>query len=479
MNKPFLYTRLEIKRQFRRRNLLILALVLLLSYYFIQKGIHLTVAESGSRISPLAVWTHGFANMQLLIVSILSLLAGFRIFRFREFNKFLYTALNRRLFFLNVLLSGIFPFFLFLAIHEIAAIIMLRLNGFSFAAKDQLHFLIQAGLIFSVSLLFYLTGVIAGSIKSKGRPFIVGLVIWFALVFIIPGAVHEIQSIHNYTTAGSYNLENHQHPHKHDNFSQIISMLSLSTYYQEAIENFNLKNGLPKYFWTGAMLRLLYALIMLGIIHSRWNRFIFHGSDKSFSKLKKLCLSLKRGETLVLLSRDEQLIGQIFSALCGKAKGLKPLMKIEGKDIEASHNLLKSKKFVYICHPDYFPGDIKTRHFVQFMDDLLKLEKSLWGKIVLRLNLEKKGQQRLKQISQEMKTAILSTMQLSMEADIYMIYNPVQSRSPEMISLFNDQQKNQVTDDKYILLVTGDPMLSTKIGDRVVYLLDDPTLTQL
>ena len=477
MNKLFLYTGLEIKRQFRRRNLLIFALVLLLSYYFIKKGIYITSAEDGSRISPLAVWTHGFANMQLLVASLLSLLAGFRIFRFREFNKFLYTVLNRKLFLPNVLFSGIFHFFIFLAIHETAAIIMLRLNGFSFEGKDQLHFLIQAGMIFSVSLLFYLTGVIAGSIKRKGRPFIVGLVVWFALVFIIPGAANEIQSIHNYTTAGTYNI--HENDRDQNNFSQFISMLSLSTYYEGAIENFNKRNELPKYFWTGAWLRLLYAFIMLAIIQFRWNRFLFHGGDKSFTLLKKLRLNLKQGERLVLLSRDDQLIGQVYSALCGKAKGDKPLMKIGGKDLETNQKLPKSRTFIYICHPDYFPGDLQIRRFVQFLQDLPKLEKSLWGKLVLQLNLEKTGHQRLKQLSQEAKAVILSTMLFSIKADIYMVYEPVQSGSPEILEIYNEQRKEQVHANKYILLATGDPRLPTKIGDRVVYLMDDPTLTQL
>jgi hypothetical protein len=294
----------------------------------------------------------------------------------------------------NVLFSGISPFFIFLAIHEIAAIIMLRLNGFSFEGKDQLHFLIQAGMIFSVSLLFYLTGVIAGSFRRKGRPFIVGLVIWFALVFINPGAVHEIQSIHNYTTAGTYNI--HEKDRNQNNFSQFISTLSLSTYYQEAIENFNKRNELPKYFWTGAWLRLLYAFIMLAVIQIRWHRFLFHGGDKSFTLLKKLHLSLKRGERLVLLSWDDRLIGQIYSALCGKARGDKPLMKMDGNDIETNQKLRKSRTFIYICHPDYFPGDIKTRHFVQFMQNLPKLEESLRGKALPQLNLEKAGRQRLK-----------------------------------------------------------------------------------
>ena len=475
MNKLFLYTGLEIKRQFRRRNLLIFALVLLLSYYFIRKGICITSVEDGSRISPLAVWTYGFANMQLLIASLLSLLAGFRIFRFREFNKFLYTVLNRRLFLLNVLFSGIFPFFIFLAIHEIVAIIMLRLNGFSFDGKDQLHFLIQAGMIFSVSLLFYLTGVIAGSIKRKGRPFIVGLVIWFALVFIIPGAVHEIQSIHNYTTAGTYNI--HENDRNQTNFSQFISTLSLSTFYQEAIENFNKRNELPKYFWTGAWLRLLYAFIMLYIIQFRWNRFLFHGGDKSFTLLKKLHLSLKPGERLVLVSRDDQLIGQIYSALCGKTKGDKPLIKIDGKDIAKDSDLLNGRDFLYICHPDRFPGDIRTEHFVHFLAEFLRLGINDRAKISIKLDMEKNGKIRLKNLPNNVKLDLALMILFSQMSDIYMVEDLLKHQSQPAIQTFSEESRKLIDKGHYFLYITGNSYQQLEFADRVAYLLNDPAFS--
>lgn len=475
MNKPFLYTGLEIKRQFRRRNLLIFALVLLLSYYFIQKGIWITSVEDGSRISPLAVWTHGFANFQLLVASLLSLLAGFRIFRFREFNKFLYTVLNRRLFLLNVLFSGIFPFFIYLAIHEIAVLIMLRLNGFSFEGKDQLHFMIQVGMIFSVSFLFYLTGVIAGSIKSKGRPFIVGLVIWFALVFVIPGAVHEIHSKHNYTTAGSYNI--HESAIEQNDFSQFISTLSLSTYYQDAIENFNMKNELPKYFWTGAWLRLLYAFIMLAIIQFRWNRFLFHGGDKSFTLLKKLHLSLKRGERLVLLSRDDQLIGQIYSTLCGKAKGDKPIMKIDGKDIADDSDLMNRQRFIYICHPNRFPGDIKTEHFVQFIDEFLRLGSNDRAKMSIKLDMENNGKLRLKNLPRNIKLELAFSILFSQKAGIYMVDDLLKNQSQPAIQMFDEKSLELIGSGKCFLYITGDSHQHFEFADRVAYLLNDPALS--
>lgn len=330
-------------------------------------------------------------------------------------------------------------------------------------------------MIFSVSLLFYLTGVIAGSIKSKAKPLGVALVIWLSLVFIIPGAVHEIQSIHNYTTAGTYNI--HENDRDQNNFSQFISMLSLPTYYEGAIENFKMKNELPKYFWTGAWLRLLYAFIMLAIIQFRWYRFLFHGGDKSFTLLKKLHLSLKPGERLVLVSRDDQLIGQVYSALCGKTKGDNPLLKINGKDIAKDPDLLNGRDFLYICHPDSFPGDIITEHFVHFLAEFLRLGINDSAKIALKLDMETHGKIRLKNLPHNIKLELALMILFSQKAIIYMVDDLLKYQSQPAIQTFSEESRKLIGKEKCILYITGDSHQQLEFADRVAYLLNDPAFS--
>ncbi len=191
-----------------------------------------------------------------------------------------------------------------------------------------------------------------------------------------------------------------------------------------------------------------------------------------------MSLSINRGERLILLSRDERLIGQTFSALCGKAGAIESLLLIDGQDTVAHPELLQRKKFVYICNPNHIPGDIKTIGLVRLISDLLEHGKSGRAKFYIRFNLEQNGRLKFVNLPDEVQIDILSAYLFSVGADIYMADDLFDSPSSRIVAQFAKQLQVMAQQEKYLIYVTCDTMLAPQIGDRAIYLTSDPLVAK-
>jgi ABC-type multidrug transport system ATPase subunit len=90
-------------------------------------------------------------------------------------------------------------------------------------------------------------------------------------------------------------------------------------------------------------------------------------------------MKLKKGEFKVLVSEGDLFKNQLFNLFSGetgefKKKGFTGEVLIDGVDITAEES---KAEFLYLCHPENIPGDIKVSDFLSFIRRLMQVKNEI------------------------------------------------------------------------------------------------------
>lgn len=132
---------------------------------------------------------------------------------------------------------------------------------------------------------------------------------------------------------------------------------------------------LPFLFGWGLLITSLHILILLIVSYSRYKRFIAASSPKSRYDKSPVDLDLNKEELKVLECEEDIYMDFIYNTFAGKTvdksqKGDPGTMKVNNRDITVEKS---PYDFFYVCHPDHFPPEVKTKDFILFTGRLLKV----------------------------------------------------------------------------------------------------------
>ncbi len=517
-----------------------------------------------------------FFGIILLLGSLLCMFLGYDSFLYREYVKFLASILQYQKVFFPIILARFILFFLFFLATISCSLILMGFNDISLTGSEYFHLLIYVLLMLLLFFFFFILGILGGCIKSKYLGIISLIVLWFGLIFLLPGTISRLLSKKANHITSAYNLEQKKlqllsdfenkaldeaqrytsmkerkeserrlvESYWNNEFQKIqayekkmqkdmkdnlkfyhkLSMLAPTTFYlsvhdeisSKGYENFfnfyqyiqrlqrefvrfyfnrrfytnygeiesfvkddenvfYARSRLPEYFAPGLVLTIFYIAILTIVSYYRFKLCLFVSPDKEGPDPNKMDLQIKRGESVVLLTTAPTVINQLYNVLSGFGNRFKGRVTINGIDI-ASNEKRKKADFIYLCQPDKIPENIKAGDFVLFFKKLLDTPEAEMQRLNDRLALEEIGRKNFRDLKDNEKGKILFFIAQLKNSHLYMIHDFVRGMPLHFIVEFKDQVKKLKEAGASILYLSNDVPLASKIGDRVSYLINDPSV---
>jgi ABC-type Na+ transport system ATPase subunit NatA len=233
------------------------------------------------------------------------------------------------------------------------------------------------------------------------------------------------------------------------------------------------KSRIPSTILFGIILNLLYLAVLFHFSFHRFRKYIFGLPDQRYQELKELEMELMTGKTVVLLTADNGISGQLYNFFTGHDNGFEGVVMLDEEDMAADGN---REDFLYLCRPEEIPGDIKVGDFVKFFSRLLYVSKRENAQMYLDLQLDTLEGKLFSQLNDAQKGRILMTAAIKKMSAIYMIHDLARGMPVDFVMEFIDVLNRVKEDGAAILYLSRDVLFASKIADRLTYLLTDPTL---
>ncbi len=253
----------------------------------------------------------------------------------------------------------------------------------------------------------------------------------------------------------------------YENYSEVVSFV------KEDENIFYAQSRLPENFSIGASLNLFYIIVLSGVSYFRLKKSLFGLPDRQFQDLSDLELELESGRTVVLLTGENGLIGQVYNFFSSKDMGFSGQVMLDNNNIAGTED---RKDFIYVCRPGEIPVDIKVGAFIRFVSRLMGISWSEAEKIYAALGLVKIEKKHFGELREADRGRVLFGLVRLKESKIYMIHDlaggmPVDFAMEVIEGLKDCEEKQEI-----ILYLTLDVLFAAKIADRLTYLVTDPTV---
>ena len=232
---------------------------------------------------------------------------------------------------------------------------------------------------------------------------------------------------------------------------------------------------LPGSFYGGMATSFLYIVALLGLLYFRFKAFFFYVPNKRMPELKKLNIELKSGHSEVVLTGDQMLKNQFYNVFSGESKEFDGTFMVDNVDIGKKKNGVNGD-FLYLCHPQYIPEDMKTGNLVRLFQNLAGLSKNEKAELYVKLNMEAIEKRNFTELEEAVKGNLLWTVSLLKKRDIYMIDDFGKGMPANFLLPFTDGLRKLKEKGAAILYLTTDTLIVKKVGDSVTSLYDDPGL---
>lgn len=233
------------------------------------------------------------------------------------------------------------------------------------------------------------------------------------------------------------------------------------------------KSRIPSIIIFGIILNLFYLAILFHFSFNRFRKYIFGLPDQRYQELKELEMELMTGKTVVLLTADNGISGQLYNFFTGHDNGFDGVVMLDEEDMNADGN---REDFLYLCRPEEIPGDIKVGDFVNFFSRLLYVSKRENAQLYLDLQLDTLEARFFSQLTDAQKGRILMAAAVKKMSAVYMIHDLARGMPVDFVMEFIDLLNQVKEDGAAILYLSRDVLFASKIADRLTYLLTDPTL---
>lgn len=246
----------------------------------------------------------------------------------------------------------------------------------------------------------------------------------------------------------------------HSNFSAVESFIKKE-------ENFFYsKSGLPDHFGTGILLNCLFIISLLFLSYSRFRYILFVSAKKEIPRLDELKIPLEKGKCTVCITSSEQIRSLIFGFLSGKGKDFfKGKIEIDGNEIEDG----KSKQdFVYLCHQEKIPGDIKAGDFLMFFRRLLRIPRTDIDEIKEKLNMKKNTGKKFADLDHITQGDILFFAARSKKSRLYVI-DEIEKGMPQAYTNKLLRNLQELKKEKMaILYLSSNLYFTAKVSEKMI-----------
>lgn len=188
---------------------------------------------------------------------------------------------------------------------------------------------------------------------------------------------------------------------------------------------FRSQGMIPPHFWTGCIYTMG-LIILLGLIsYVVFQRSLVFMKTRDIKKLGKVNLKLEPGNVNVKLAKGNALIHALYSIFSGNIKyltkkGFKGEVFLGETDMTGK---TKPNDFIYICHPDSLPGDIKTKDLLKFYGRWTRQPREQMKKVLSNDKIKDNLDQPVSKLERENKyEVVMSLLEMSRSA-VYLIDN--------------------------------------------------------
>jgi hypothetical protein len=225
-------------------------------------------------------------------------------------------------------------------------------------------------------------------------------------------------------------------------------------------------SGLPINFSTGMMINGLYLFILLCVSYSRFNTILFFQEKKKNVRLDELQIKLEKGKCTVCVTSSQQIRDIIFSFFSGKGNDLfAGSVEIDGDEIRGGK---VSQDFIYLCHQEHIPGDIKAGDFFSFCRRILRVPVRDADEKKKKLDMKANGRKRFSDLSDIAKGDILFSAAGLKKTRVYII-NEIEKGMPQtytnkLLGNLQELKKAKVA----ILYLSSNLYFTAKVSERMI-----------
>ncbi|NIR06303.1 MAG: hypothetical protein GTN82_12850 [Candidatus Aminicenantes bacterium] len=238
------------------------------------------------------------------------------------------------------------------------------------------------------------------------------------------------------------------------------------------------KSLFPWNFWLGLFMTLLWIGLVLKWSYAIYQKSLFSVPKEVIRGLSDLAIDVEQGKTNAVLSRSETIRQHLYNVLSGQNKEFNGYVLLEGKKDIVPEN--KGLDFVYICHPDDMPGDIKAGHFLSFAVGVFEIPEEQLESIRVRLRLNEIGKKSFGELRDEHRDT--ERGQLVLEAacfkksGVYLIDNLNKGMHSDFMGKLAEKLKQLKQENASILYLSNDVFVSREISDYISTLKSDAAL---
>ncbi len=221
------------------------------------------------------------------------------------------------------------------------------------------------------------------------------------------------------------------------------------------------RSRLPLNFAAGILVNLLYVVGLFVGSYYRLRRSLFMLPENENPGSYPRNMKLKKGEFKVLVSEGDLFKNQLFNLFSGetgefKKKGFAGEVLINGIDITAE----KSKaEFLYLCHPENIPGDIKVAYFLSFIRRLMKVKNKNKNNGLNMKAISRKKFSRLK--NHEKGEVMLAVLGIKVR-DIYLVHDIARSMPIEFTVQLKEKLSALKEEGALVLYITPDELINVQ-----------------
>ena len=130
---------------------------------------------------------------------------------------------------------------------------------------------------------------------------------------------------------------------------------------------FYAESRLPGNFRTGVTVNLIYLVLLLGFAYYRFFQFIYGVPDIRMPQLTALEPEMRARNMMGIITEEERVISQFYRVWSGKFGKFDNIAMVGEDNVIDPKYKGKGYPFLYVCHANQLPYDIKTIDFVRFL----------------------------------------------------------------------------------------------------------------
>jgi ABC-type Na+ transport system ATPase subunit NatA len=241
------------------------------------------------------------------------------------------------------------------------------------------------------------------------------------------------------------------------------------------------ESRVPWNSWLGFFVTLLWIGCLFKWSYHLYQKSIFRVSETPIQGLSDLDIDIEEGKSNVVLShgdKRETIKQHLYNVLAGHNK------KFNGKVLWNEKNIVTEYReldFIYLCHPDELPQDIKVKDFIFFIGEALNISKKELENLSVELEFNKIGKKTFNDLKDDYskRGKILWAAAGLKAKEVYLINNFLKGMSANFIDDFVKQSKTLKERGASIVYLTNDVFIGRKIGDYISFLKDDADLMSI